>query len=819
MSNEPTKQDNGQDNSTSIPNVPKSHSPARAARSTSTIPQLNRSRKNSQEFSPTRNNALSGTLSTIPSAAAVQRALSAQRSMNTGNNLDGTLEGSRADRKSGNNSPSWPTSPRLKSPPPSATNNRQTLAKKPESEVQPSNTSMKRLATVASPESASGTKNLDSARDPAATHSAPRPTGRVATNHSTTLETVAEASAPTTPSIMPIQDSTSESYLEARPREKGDANSESSTIREGEMSGESGLKTPVESKDTGRSAPPAPPASSNRPNTSLAKRSFSSLTTNKSRPPDPPRTMTVETEPVSSMPQLIVGERGLSGRDGSGMVRTKPSSEAIKPKKEKKKTTRKTTSGTGKQFSVLSQTTKLTRAVASKADIFEAKVANAVDEADTSDSDETFVYESNPPDSRTHRHHSRTPSGTSLASQEQHGRNRHGIRNGSHAIGGKRSMKFSNSAANNNFDDDGEGSGRGSVRNASTPRRHHNISRHNRPSHASILDNNSPFTQAGKTSSPRNSASNLQRLARPNSPRLPNGAKKGDVFDVYDDVADDERAPLMNSVRVNRRGRRPHTSGFRSSEYFDQDQDQVERNYFGRFGGCLILGLVALIICVGVATFVVGLSQPLLNVKIRHLQNILASEQELMLDLHVDAVNTNIFAITVSDLDINLFAQSAYAGTSSEWQYKHHNLRWATRANEDELEDSGFPFGWPHFGTDDGVDEGTDPIDDPESGLQKMLLGRILEFDSPLTFEASPVRRTRSSSVGEIRLAKPGNKTEVGGTQRWERVLQHPFDLIVRGVIKYQLPLSSKIRSAKIASKAKVLPDDDGETNSTAPGL
>src|SRR6266702_2481606 len=47
----------------------------------------------------------------------------------------------------------------------------------------------------------------------------------------------------------------------------------------------------------------------------------------------------------------------------------------------------------------------------SKADVFEAKVASAVDEENSSDSDETFVYESNPPDPPPHknRHHSRTP--------------------------------------------------------------------------------------------------------------------------------------------------------------------------------------------------------------------------------------------------------------------------------------------------------------------------------------------------------------------------------------------------------------------------
>lgn len=491
-------------------------------------------------------------------------------------------------------------------------------------------------------------------------------------------------------------------------------------------------------------------------------------------------------------PQLLGTDR-LTGRDG-GSVRTKPSNETIRPKKEKKKTARKAPSlhsGT----------------VTSKADIFEAKVASAVDEADTSDSDETFVYESNPPDARAHRHHSRTPSATSLASTDQHGRNRHGLRSGSHAVGAKKSMKFSNSGYNNGLEQ-GEES-RGSMRNVSSHRPHH-IGRHGKAAHSSILDSNSPFNQNNRNGSPRSSTANLGRLSRPNSPRLANGRvssspKKGDAFDVYDNPADDERTPLMGgSVRVNR-NRHARRSGLRNAEYFDE----AERSVCSRMTGCFLLGFVTLVVCAGIITFVVGLNQPLIDVRIRHLQNILASEQELMLDLHVDAVNTNIFAISVNDLDVNIFAESSYVGSSHQLDERKH-MRWSDRIHQSGTDTLSFP--WP-FPTD-GVDEGTDPIED-EPGTQKMLLGTAFEFDAPLSFEPSPIKRHRSGSVGEIRLAKPGNKTEVGGSERWERVLQHDFNLIVRGVIKYQLPLSSKTRSVKVASKAKVqsnVDDDDGKT-------
>ena len=782
-------------------------SPPRPVRSASAIPQLSRSRKGSQEFSPTRNNALSGTLTTIPSAAAVQRALSAQRSVHPPGNSDGTADGTRSDRslRSGHSSPAWPTSPRLKSPPPSSSTNRTQQLKKNDNDQTASNTSIKRLTTVSASDTTAAIQVPEFGKEQTNPQTASRVPGRGVSAQTSNLETVAESSVPTTPSIGPVRSPGADSKIDASFLDRSESTSQSSIARDGDGSADgesqktSSQKERTDKKDGAKKAPnssAARPASGNN----LAKRSLTSLTTSKPKPPDPPRTMTVETEPVTSMPQLLGGDRGISGRDGNGTVRTKPSSETIRPKKDKKKSTRKVPSlhsGTA----------------TSKADLFEAKVASAVDEADTSDSDETFVYESNPPDPHGHRHHSRTPSLTSLASQDHHGRNRHGIRSGSNAIGGKKSMKFSNNAFNNHLDDEDGADARGSARTASTPRPHH-IGRHGKNVHGSILDTNSPFTNANRANSPRTANGNPARSSRPNSPRLSNGRllpspKKGDLFDIYDNAADDERTPLMGSVRVNRsrHSRRPNGLSLRDSDYFDE----VDRSCGGRFGGCCLLGLVVLVICVGVATFVVGLNQPLLEVRIRHLQNVLASEQELMLDLHVDAVNTNIFAITITDLDVNLFAESEYAGTAEDWRLKQSHLRWATRRTTDHVEAEWLPFHFPPLHSDDGVDEGTDPIDEPEPGMQKMLLGRILEFDSPLMFEASPIRRARSTSVGEIRLAKPGNLTEVGGSERWERVLQHRFDLIVRGVVRYQLPLSSKSRSAKISSRGTVEPDSSGD--------
>lgn len=774
----------------------------------------NRLRKDSTDLSPTRIARITGSVAGIPSAAAVQRAMAAQKPSILPTSGDSIADAAQVDKvaKSGNNSPSWPISPRLRSPPPSSsgTRNAASIARKLEAEHTQPNTSLKRLAPVSSPELGALMKTHETEEEIKSPSTGLRSPPRGASTSNSILETVAENSVPSTPSIGPMSDPNAEASLQMtkiNSSASAPASTLASTTKEDLSKDNSTAGKDVKAESESKIKADSKPSTNPRPaTTSLARRSFTNLAATKTRSTvEPPRTMTVETETVESVPQVIGGERGMSGRDGNGSVRTKPSSETIRPKKDKKKFARKPPSlhaGT----------------VTSKADIFEARVASAVDEADTSDSDETFVYESNPPESRPSRNHSRTPSGASAAGQSNK------LRNGSHNISGKRSMKFTSNTYHNLDGEHGPSdSMRGNSR-TSTPR-HHHIGRYGRPGHPSLFDQESPFSQANKPSSPRASAGNMAKISRPNSPRIsggkfPGSPRKGEFhgYDLDDDAADDERTPLMGSIRINRsRGhnRRPNSGSLRHVEYAEHDS----QGCFGGWGCFAIVTILLMLLCTGIGTFVVALNRALLDVSITSIQNVLASEAELMLDLEISATNPNLFVITVTDLDVNLFSESAYVGTAEEWRGKKsestsamsNGLRSHSRKGVIAVSS---PWWWP----DDGVDEGTDPIDDPAPGVQKMLLGRVLEFDSPLIFESSPLLRSSSSSVGEIRLAKPGNKTEEGGTQRWERVIQHPFELIVRGVIKYQLPISSKTRSAKIGSRIKVLPDQPIETDPPANG-
>ena len=885
--------------------------------------RLSRSRKNSQDLSPHRHpNVLNPSIPTVPSAAAIQRALSAT-GVSTPHLLSSTSVETQPDNTRPQKQIKGPggavlsvgvTPPRFKSPPLSASSTRIHSPRK--TELPPLTPSI--VVDLPTPNSASsadveaeGTENmtLPGVRTPVR-----------GTSGSSTLETVQESSLPDEPAMKAttLQSGRTEDNARLSTKEqKAESEMQPKTTKTMHESGsESGGNKITDSQTQNPKKTSKTPTTTRAP-TIQPKKSVSQFNAPKAKiaSEGTVRNMTVETETVSSVPQVAVqgstGERGTLGRiDTTGSLRLKPSTETIRPKKERRKTVRKPASihsGTGGLFSRFHHNHIYSRAecssedlyfepmlssslpsspvlerghlqwmdghgsrggasvrhgyvyhcsqpctpypsrrssmvltvfrfqiASSKADIFEAKVASAVDEVNSSDSDETFVYESNPPEplsARPHRYHSRTPSATSMVSQADHYSGRY-RQEGHPSIAGKKSMKFSkNSQFTNgengeyNLNSGKSGSGRTSGNN--TP--HHPMGRYGRAptGHTSLFDNDSPFPNATKPL--RSGNTNGSRLSpRPLTPRTPHilrvpaTAGKLNVSMTYDlagEGADDERTPLVGSVRAGRtrNSRRPP----------NREDD------FGNYGSSSFLKRVTCCVCLGgivgllVAAVVVGLilcSKPLMDVHIKDIQNVLVSEQELMLDLHVHAMNPNIVAIQVSELDLDIFARSKYTGASAASMEGQASVSMgdrvpvphsATVSNKGSTLDSAKTS--PLYHSTEGVDEGTDPIEDPEGDPPAMMLGRILDFDSPLIFDASPLQHLSVSSIGEVRLAHPGNGT-AGGSKQWEKVIQHPFELRVKGVLHYSLPISSKVRSANIASTITVHPDapvDDEGRNVT----
>ncbi|KAJ4411876.1 Vacuolar inheritance and morphology protein [Didymella pomorum] len=858
-----------------------------------------RSRKSSTDVSPNR--GPSSNNSPGLSAASIQRALSsANIPQLPPTAASDSVKAPRPLKSpsavlSGDSTPHWPVSPRIKSPPPldarshsrSRRNSLRTQAKKPEVTSTPS------IVVQHSSPSPASTSRVPVKEEVVTPGEEDLPIimsmkapSRGASGVAPKLETVQESSLPATPGFDGVEPqsftSTVTTSTPHKQPEEGRNDVSSSKVTEdlssrtNNMHANTGSGSDSGTK-TGRKGKMQEQRSSSTHRVSSNISAKPSLTSLSSRTRDPPlRNMTVETETVPSIAQATISnqDRSASGRvDGS--LRLKPSNETIRPKKERKPPKRKapsihsgtgrssqlsyhyqipsrpdmgprsnTASSFGSQVSLrsyddqrsmatmsppaspdmtvsayapsfsyfYSNTNSSSRKASSKADVFEQKVASAVDEANSSDSDATFIYESNPPEQPPHRsrggHHSRTPSMTSIASLADP---RMALRNEHKNPGKKSSMKFTNPYTNPNLDLDGMDRGEGTIRlgsgRAGTGSHHHHIGRHGQGrgalGHILLNDDAASMSQSSRGRGPSS-----RHPSQPNSPRFHNfGIQNGSVasnnkygeLSTYDIdagiVADDERTPLIPSARSPR----VRTPRRRDSVTFSNLQRQLDhrrqRNDGGgwcrRFAGCLVLSILLLVVVFSSVGLVFATTKPLDAVQISEIRNVVASQEELILDLIVHAVNPNIIGVTITDMDVSIFAKSKHVGSDKWWREHGGGV---PHDNEEDWPTIDFPgVTEASSKTPDGVDEGTDPIEDPTVGEPRtMLLGRIFHFDSPLNFDGSYWHRRNVSSIGEIRLTHPGNKTEAGGMERWEEVSQYPFDLLVRGYFKYQLPLSTR---------------------------
>lgn len=336
-----------------------------------------RSRKNSQDLSPIR--APSASIPTVPSAAAIQRALSATRTphLPAPQSPEFASEAPRSQRT--NKGPTLSSQHqalnivRVESPPSSASpapkNSVLSAAQKIDQSL--SNPKTPTIIVERPDRSSALAVDLDVADENHSTISGTRTPARGMSGNALPLETVQEGSAPATPATginrsaqtvkgasndRPdrIDENPMEEAFEKEAKPKAESGNESAGSKRG---GTKGADDTTEKRKT------ATIVNSVQPPMIQSKRSLTQLpfTRTKTATDGSVKNMTVETETVSSIPQVALGggagERNILGRtDTGGTLRIKPSTETIRPKKEKKKVARKApslNSGTGRSLGTL----------------------------------------------------------------------------------------------------------------------------------------------------------------------------------------------------------------------------------------------------------------------------------------------------------------------------------------------------------------------------------------------------------------------------------------------------------------------------------
>lgn len=294
-------------------------------------------------------------------------------------------------------------------------------------------------------------------------------------------------------------------------------------------------------------------------------------------------------------------------------------------------------------------------------------------------------------------------------------------------------------------------------------------------------------------------------------------------YDLDADGGDDEGTPLIGTgtVRTPRGSKR--TSPLQDSrppQYLDHYPSGA-KGLLRKFAACVVFLVMILLMIFGVIAFLFAISTPLSNVRMVEIQAVLASEQELMFDIVVEAENPNILPITILDTDFSVFAKSKFVG-SEKWWREHGDESMPPlepikrRRNKVGTKSSGEvgDMNWWHPKPKDETEEPWSPFPEPDDSEDRegvrptMVLGRIYKLDTPLSFDGSFWKKRKHFSTASLRLLKPGNTTEMGGTARWERVLLHPFDLIVRGSLKYNIPLGGHSYAVAVSDNVTIHPEE-----------
>ncbi|KAL9558547.1 hypothetical protein MBANPS3_000837 [Mucor bainieri] len=249
------------------------------------------------------------------------------------------------------------------------------------------------------------------------------------------------------------------------------------------------------------------------------------------------------------------------------------------------------------------------------------------------------------------------------------------------------------------------------------------------------------------------------------SPPLYQGGSRRKMYSTYgiggNDggyTTDDEEAQHLLATHPTRRSQQ-------QQQQQQQQQHRKQTNACSRLIRNSLVGLISLAIVLFLC--ITYLAKPLqeLNVEI---SRVLSSDKELIFDLHISAINSNIWTIHVAEADISVFAFSQVVPMNSLMPSP--------------------------------IARGVDPAE---------YLGGFYHFDEPLSFPSSLVSKHPVTAISQIRIKSPG--ADKSGNERWSRIIRYPYGLVVRGVLKYR-PLgflSPYPQSLTICDVVRVNPTTD----------
>ncbi|AJT16338.1 Vac7p [Saccharomyces cerevisiae YJM1208] len=233
--------------------------------------------------------------------------------------------------------------------------------------------------------------------------------------------------------------------------------------------------------------------------------------------------------------------------------------------------------------------------------------------------------------------------------------------------------------------------------------------------------------------------------------------------------------------------------------------------------------------------FLLATNKELQDVDVVVMDNVISSSDELIFDITVSAFNPGFFSISVSQVDLDIFAKSSYLkcdsnGDCTVMEQERKILQMTT--NLSLVEES----------ANNDISGGN---------IETVLLGTAKKLETPLKFQGGAFNRNYDVSVSSVKLLSPGSREAKhendddddddddrnGGeddgddgddenntnerqykskpnarddkeddTKKWKLLIKHDYELIVRGSMKYEVPFFNTQKFTAIQKDSMVHP-------------
>lgn len=237
---------------------------------------------------------------------------------------------------------------------------------------------------------------------------------------------------------------------------------------------------------------------------------------------------------------------------------------------------------------------------------------------------------------------------------------------------------------------------------------------------------------------------------------------------------DEEFTPLVRSRPLRRR------KGTSSHNSYTTKSNHVRRTCFTIIcvtSGCLFALCMLWILLVIYAS-------PLTEVEVVGISNVLGTQKELIFNLQVRAKNSNWWTIRMTNTAFSVFASSHYVPTTF---LAANNATTPSITSNDTTLDT----------------LGADPAE---------FLGTIYHLEDPLIYQSGGLfQSVVSTATSQIQIKDPGaTKDDSTGNARWSLLIRYPYELTVRGVLKYQIlpyfPTLTQLHSVRVCKMSRIDP-------------